>query len=476
MAAFLEIPEIDWENIKDAKWFKNAISYLVYFLFIAYFVFIFIISSRDESALDNNKNVMYLLGIVIPLVAFIYIIFTHIGDTQHMFLFACMAFVLSIFLLRSAIPSFDKFLNDIILFFTNYRTIPRLSDETSFLITVSLKFLLFMIVVVFLSIVFYVFFDESFKQKGKMSVYFYAIFFIPCLVSDYFTYLFNEVRTTPVVVFSLILLEILLVLLYVYIPKLLSKVVLTNSKQLLSEPMELYTKKRIGHVDDFYNTTKDLRDIRKTFKSDEPTFLKNYSLSMWITINPPTFSEVTECMILRLGSDDSDFVCDASKNCMNVSHYELDNPRVGAPYVGCKGSKLKVVFSNNVYHPKEKGSTKERIDADKLAAATIEIDVPFQTWNFLVFNYHDNEVDLFINGKLVETKTLANILIVETNTLANILPIYKNTQVFCVGSNTNLLHGAVCDVRVQPDMLSQTQISQTYNLLKLKNPPVNNII
>ena len=459
MAAFLEIPAIDWENLKDAKWFKNAISYLVYFLFIAYFVFIFIISSKDESALDNNKNAMYLLSIIVPLVAFIYIIFTHIGDTQHMFLFACMTGILSLFLLRSAIPSFDNMLNDMMLFFTNYRTLPRLSDESSFLISLSLKCLLFMICIVFLSIVFYIFFDESFKQKGRMSVYLYAIFFIPCLVSDYFKYLFNEVSTTPAVVFALILFEILLVLLYVYIPKLLSKVVLTNSKQLLRDPMELYTKKRIGHVDDFYNTTKDLRDIRKTFKSDEPTFLKNYSLSMWITMNTPTFSQDTECMILRVGADDGDFITDASKNKINVPQADLDNPRVGTPYIGCKGSKLKVVFSNNVYEDSVK------IDAVKLSAVTTEIDVPFQTWNFFVFNYHDNQVDLFINGKITETKSLASFL-----------PIYKNSQVFCVGSNTNLLHGAVCDVRVQPDILTQTQISQTYNLLKLKNPPVNNII
>jgi len=447
----LEIRGFDWEEIKKEEWFQHSISYLVYFLFVSYFAVIFFISSNDETALDNNKNVMYLLGIIIPLVVFTYIIFSKIGDSKHLFFLACITIFLSIFLLRSAIPSFDRIFNDIILYFTSYQAIPLVSNETSFLISLALKFLLIVIFIVFLSIIFNIFFDESFKQKGRLSVYLYAVFFIPCLLSDYFTYLFNEVTTTPLVVFALIGFEIALVLLYVYVPKLLSKVVLTNSKQILQDPMELYTKKQIGQKDDFYNVTKDLKEIRKTFKSDEPTFLKNYSLSMWITLNPPTFSNDTECMILRLGSDDG-------------TASDPDNPRIGSPYIGCKGSKMKVVFSNNVFS-KKNSQQKVDIDNEKLSAVTIEIDVPFQTWNFLVFNYHDNQVDLFINGKLIETKSLASFL-----------PIYKNSQVFCVGSNTNLLHGAVCDIRVQPEMLNQTQISQTYNLLKLKNPPVNNII
>ena len=445
MAAFLEMPVIDWENIQKADWVKNITSYLVYFLFVAYFALIFFISSKDETALDNNKNIMYLLGIIIPLVAFTYTILTNEGGTQSLYFLSIITIFLSIFILRSAIPSFEKIINDIMLFFTAYSSIPSVSNETSFLVSLSLKLLLLVITVVFLSIVFNLFFDESMRQKGRLNVYLYAIFFIPCLVSDYFNYLFNEVRTTPTVVFALIIFEISLVLLYIYVPKLLSKVVVSNSIQIVKDPIQLYTKKQVGRKEDFYNLTKDLKEIRKTFKSDEPTYLKNYTLSMWITLNPPTFSNETECMILRVGSDEG-------------SASEPDNPRIGVPYIGCKGSKLRMVFSNNVFQ-------NEKVDVEKIAAVSTEINVPFQTWNFLVFNYHDNQVDLFINGKLTETKSLASFL-----------PIYKNSQVVCVGSNTNLLHGAVCDVRVQSDMMNQTQISQTYNLLKLKNPPVNNII
>ena len=443
MAAFLEIPV----SIDSGGGLQFIFSYLVYLLFVVYFVLIFYISSSDKSALDTNKNIMYTLSIIIPLVAFAYIIFSNSAPLQSYMFLACLAIFMSFFLLRSAIPSSDKFFNDIALFFTTSDS-NNPTDETSFLVSLFLKFLFIFITILSLSIVSNLFLDESLKQKGKLSVYLYAILFIPCLVSDYVKYLLNEVRTTPVVVFSLVFLEILLILLYVYIPKFILKIPRTNSKQLLQTPMQLYTKKQVGNKEDFYNFSHDLKEIRKTFKNDEPSYMKNYSLSMWITLNLPTFSNDTECMISRLGSDEG-------------TASDPDNPRIGSPYIGCKGSKLKVVFSNNVF---EKDSS-QKIDRNKLLAVTTEINVPFQTWNFLVFNYHDNQVDLFINGKLTETKSLASFL-----------PIYKNSQVFCVGSNTNLLHGAVCDIRVQPEMLNQTQISQTYNLLKLKNPPVNNII
>ena len=101
---------------------------------------------------------------------------------------------------------------------------------------------------------------------------------------------------------------------------------------------------------------------------------------------------------------------------------------------------------------------------EDLEKVSLELDLPFQKWNYLVFNYHDNQVDLFVNGVLTETKSLAEHL-----------PIYNHSQVVCVGSDQKKVHGAICDVRVHSEILNQTQISQSYNLMKFKNPPVNNL-
>ena len=93
-----------------------------------------------------------------------------------------------------------------------------------------------------------------------------------------------------------------------------------------------------------------------------------------------------------------------------------------------------------------------------------ELDLPYQRWNHIVFNYHDNQVDLFINGILRDTKQLNPYL-----------PKYSYDQVICTGSDTRRIHGAICEVRVHQENLGQTEISQSYNLLKLMNPPVNNL-
>ena len=137
MAAFLENTRI-WENIT---------SYLVYFLFVAYFLGIFVLTTKDQTALDNNKNIMYLFSIIIPLVAFTYMIFSNVGETQMFMFLACITIFLSIFLFRSAIPSSDKIINDSMLYFTGFSNLPMVSDQTSFLVSWSLN-LLFIIITI----------------------------------------------------------------------------------------------------------------------------------------------------------------------------------------------------------------------------------------------------------------------------------------------------------------------------------------
>jgi hypothetical protein len=128
-------------------------------------------------------------------------------------------------------------------------------------------------------------------------------------------------------------------------------------------------------------------------------------------------------------------------------------PTVGCPYISCtKEGKWRFVFSNDN-------------DAAKKKKVTTELVVPMQRWNYVVFNYHNNEADLFINGKLMETIHLEN----------SLLPHYSHEMNVCIGSDTNELHGAICNLTVFPKILSITQISQSYNILRLQNPPLNNL-
>ena len=93
---------------------------------------------------------------------------------------------------------------------------------------------------------------------------------------------------------------------------------------------------------------------------------------------------------------------------------------------------------------------------------TVEFKVPLQRWNNLVFNYHDNMVDIFLNGELASTISLAE----------NCIPYYGDEMNMTIGDDKNTLHGAICNVHYSQSMMSSSKIAQNYNLLKLRNPPI----
>lgn len=93
---------------------------------------------------------------------------------------------------------------------------------------------------------------------------------------------------------------------------------------------------------------------------------------------------------------------------------------------------------------------------------TVEYKVPLQRWNNLVFNYHDNMVDIFLNGELASTISLAE----------NCIPYYGDEMNMTIGNDKNTLHGAICNVHYSQNMMSSSKIAQNYNLLKLRNPPI----
>jgi hypothetical protein len=91
------------------------------------------------------------------------------------------------------------------------------------------------------------------------------------------------------------------------------------------------------------------------------------------------------------------------------------------------------------------------------------IEVPSQRWNNVVFNYYDNKVDLWINGILERNMDLQN------NPLTH-LP----TDVITLGSNNGLM-GGICNIQFFDKPMTMTQITQSYNFLYSRNPPVNNL-
>jgi hypothetical protein len=93
------------------------------------------------------------------------------------------------------------------------------------------------------------------------------------------------------------------------------------------------------------------------------------------------------------------------------------------------------------------------------------ISLPHQKWNNIVLNYRDLYVDIFINGNLEVTIRLTD------------LPKYTNTDTISIGENgineLTGLYGSICNVVYYKNIMTKGQIIDNYNLLSIRNPPVN---
>jgi hypothetical protein len=159
-------------------------------------------------------------------------------------------------------------------------------------------------------------------------------------------------------------------------------------------------------------------------------YTSNFALSMWVFVNGQNIG-TDEKTIFKYGCPD-----DTSKKYGKPSIHYLTNDR------------WKFNFSE----------TKD--NSDKYSTT---LHIPSQKWNNIVFNYYDNQVDLFVNGNL------------ETNTNLSSNPIqHFSTDVISVGCN-NGIQGAICNVRFYKNPLKLNQITQAYNLLNSTSPPLNSL-
>lgn len=436
--------------IFKSEYMKPFMKYSVFLLFVLYFIGIFTIMSRDPYAMDGNKRWLYLFSVIGPMIFFVTIILTNMEDQRYIALVVCMIIVILFFVCRSFMPFLDRMMTNFFGYLTNVTEIPPLSIENSFLVSIVSRLLFVSIIVVFLSILFSSFFSDSFYQREKTNIFMYVVFLIPCLVVDYVKYLLNEFKTTPTVVYVLIGIEIVLITLYFLIPKIF-RMFFSKSKQcIVREPMYLDQKKTVSGMSPFYNESRFYKELGTQYNVRGPlessdqnipnkSLLRNYSISFWLTLNPPVIADDEECMIFRVEND-------------NGSISDPDNPRFGVPYIGFRKNRLVIVCSNKAQDEKMRETV------------SCELEIPYQKWNNLVLNYRDNSVDIFLNGELVNTVSLQNSL-----------PIYTHSQTMCIGSDSGKIHGAICELCVYGKCLGRTEISSQYNLLNLKNPPVNNL-
>ncbi len=291
----------------------------------------------------------------------------------------------------------------------------------------SIFILSILIVLVGMAILFNVFLNFFKSFKGIAGLLVNIIFFLPCLLTDFVSYITNEYKSTPNKVLTLFGIELVLLLLYLYLPDFLSKISVKDGVPVLEKYVYLNEETVISLEDNIIKKS----DHIKTFAQDNEEVSREYSFSMWVFLNQHSTS--------------------TSSYNKETNIFDFGN------------GKPKITYYNNKNDPKNKDVCRIYFTNEINSKNYYDLQIPNQKWNHIVFNYKSTYVDLFVNGKLLRTFTFNKKI-----------PSYDLGDLITIGSN-NGLSGSIANIRYYQKNLSKHQINNIYNILMNKNPPINNL-
>jgi hypothetical protein len=283
------------------------------------------------------------------------------------------------------------------------------------------------IVLVGMAILFNVFLNFFKSFKGIAGLLVNIIFFLPCLLTDFISYITNEYKSTPNKVLTLFGIELVLLLLYLYLPEFLTKISVKDGVPVLEKYVYLNEETVISLEDNIIKKS----DHIKTFAQDNENVSREYSFSMWVFLNQHSTS--------------------TSSYNKETNIFDFGN------------GKPKITYYNNKNDPKNKDVYRIYFTNEMNSKNYYDLQIPNQKWNHIVFNYKSTYVDLFVNGKLLRTFTFNKKI-----------PSYDLGDLITIGSN-NGLSGSIANIRYYQKNLSKQQINNIYNILMNKNPPINNL-
>jgi len=285
------------------------------------------------------------------------------------------------------------------LFLSNYGITPYMMMTTGYF----LMFLLVLIILIGMSIAYTIFLEKTYNSYGIAGFITGLIFYIPCMIRDFLSWISLEITGTPMSIYMLFIIEIILILSYFYIPKMYKKVLDRGGKTILEDAVPLTSEQIISNYVEVFGDPVAGKDL---IKSSRHLLQKTYAVSFWV--------------------------------------YPMSNPTAE------QYRTEKEIFSYGGNHPKISYFGKENVfyfyygdQADKY-----EFKMPLQRWNHIVINYTINSIDLFVNGKLLRSKS--------NRTIGK--EQHSVSDIFKVGDE-NGIGGGIRKVVVYKEPLSQQEIS-----------------
>lgn len=390
------------------------------------------IGLRESSFYDTIKDCLKSNSIFMTIAAYLIIVlFFYTNDPDKLFeqqyLYSAIIVVpliaVTVYYIKLNVPQVSAFsITDFmkygagllaiigVVYLVNNITLP---DNIVKLFTGSFTIITALIIIVALAIVYKVLFNYFYKIDGMNGFIINMIFYIPCMVLNGLEYISNDFKQTPFTVYVLLMIEIILLLAYFYLPKITQ--LITNSvnikdgKPIITEPMLIKKRENISS----YIAMSDHDPKTGNIVNNK------FAISMWVYVVPV--------------------------------------PPTVYPYNGDA-----TIFEFGNYHPRliYNGST-NKFKTFMNQSESAEFNMPLQSWNHVVYNYTKSSIDLFVNGELVATKT-GRSGVNEGLSMDDILSIGQD----------NGLSGGICNIVYFKTPLFKYEIENMYNLNKMKDPPI----
>jgi len=268
------------------------------------------------------------------------------------------------------------------------------------------------------------------KKNAFFEMIINVLFYIPCLFSGVFDYLFTNIKTAATKTAEetardkgslwLLFIAIGLIASLFILPKLNKKVAIQGGNQLVNEPVNINTKYNLASYEELNGTI-------------DPDY--QYAISFWLYIesHPPSTnpSYTKNASILNYGGKPH-VVYNASTNTLTITMSQ---------------QQLKENTKNKLLDFDENGN---RI-------IYVETNFPLQKWNNIIINYNGGTLDIFMNKKLVKSSI-------------GVIP-YITNDILTIGQD-NGINAGMCNLIYYTKPLTNNEIYITYNMVKGKTPPV----
>ena len=260
------------------------------------------------------------------------------------------------------------------------------------------------------------------KKDNFFSLIVNLILYIPCLFSGVFDSTMKHINTnydTTTTTGSIILLILSIVLLtgYIFLPYFMKLFTLQGGKLLVNRPV--YT--------DSLNTLASYEEL-----NDTTDFEYRYGLSCWIFINSnPTKASSNKFVSLLNYGNKPNILYKASTNTLMITMEQKGLTKQNSKLIDFDENNNRIIYKKN--------------------------NVLLQKWNNIVINYSGGTLDIFFNNELVKSAV-------------EVVP-YMSLDVLTVGSD-NGVDGGICNVVYFKEPLTVSKMYILYNMVKDKKVPI----